>query len=122
RGVPRRGSGPAALTVVVADAREDRGGLSAVRPVETGRAAHVLLDVERAVVEAAREDVVLVGRVADAVDHVAVLGERGLLGDVVGRGVVQLVDVRGDHDALGVVPWTPADAVAGVDGRARPAR
>ena len=69
----------------------------------------------RAVRLRAGEDVVPVRRVAAAVDHLALLGQRGLLADLV-VGAVQIVDVLRDHLALGVLPRAVADAVAGVDG------
>ena len=72
----------------------------------------------RAVRLRAGQDVVLVRRVAAAVDDLALFGERGLLGEVV--GAVQLRDVLGDDDALGVLPRAAADAILGVDGAARP--
>src|SRR5947207_12312826 len=52
--------------------------------------------------------------VAAAVDEVALLGQVGLLCQVV--LAVQLVDIFRDDDALGVLPRPLADAVAGVDG------
>ena len=48
-----------------------------------------------------------------AVDDLALLAQRGLLGEIVGIAV-QVVDALGDHDALGVLPGAFADAVAGV--------
>ncbi len=54
---------------------------------------------------------------ADASDHVASFRERGLLVEVI-AGAVQVIDVLRDHDALGVLPRTLADAVAGIDGTA----
>jgi hypothetical protein len=56
----------------------------------------------------------LIGRVAAAFDRVALFGERGLLGEVVGLAV-QFVDVLGDNDALGVLPRAIADTVARID-------
>ena len=61
----------------------------------------------------AGEDIVAVRRVAAAVDDLALLAHRRLLGQAV--LAVQLVDVPGDDHALGVEPWPLADAVAGVD-------
>src|SRR6185295_20140130 len=58
--------------------------------------------------------VVTVGRVATAVDHLALLAERSLLAEIV-VGAVQVVDRLGDHDAFGILPGTVADAVARVD-------
>src|SRR5438132_1709909 len=49
---------------------------------------------------------------AGTVDDVALLGQGGLLREVV--GAVQLVEILGDDDALGVLPRAAADAVAGV--------
>src|SRR5439155_9001378 len=56
-----------------------------------------------------------VGRIAAAVDDLALLAERALLGEAV--GAVQLCDVLGDHRALRILPRPLADAIARVDGR-----
>src|SRR6516162_4765878 len=66
----------------------------------------------------AGQDVVLVGRVADAVDDRALLRQAGFLGDLVAVAV-QVVDAGGDDHAFGVLPGAAADAVAGIDGGAR---
>src|SRR3954454_5553669 len=93
---------------------DDRRALRARRPVLAG------LVVTRgkcaAVRLRTREDIVPVRRVAAAVDDLALLAERGLLGEIVGRAV-QLGDVLGDHRALGILPRSLADAIFGVDGR-----
>src|SRR5207237_50623 len=86
RGIPR------ARGVVVAQAlainmADDRGALRTARPVLAG-----LVVARReglAVRRRAGQRVVLVRRIAAAVDDVAFLGQRGLLGQVV--GAVQLV-------------------------------
>jgi len=65
--------------------------------------------------------VVPVRRHADPGDHVAAFRERGLLVEIVVR-TVQFVDILGDHDALGVLPRSLADAVAGIDGTTRSRR
>src|SRR3954471_24347548 len=99
-----------ALTIGMAD---DRRALRARRPILAG------LVVTRGKCAAVglrnREDVVPVRRVAAAVDDLALLAERGLLGEVVGRPV-QVGNVLGDHSALGVLPRSLADAVARGDG------
>ena len=56
------------------------------------------------------------GLVAAAVDDLARLVERGLLGEAGGVVVVQRGEARGDRLALGVDPGAVADAVAGVLG------
>jgi hypothetical protein len=61
----------------------------------------------------AGQNVVHVGIVAAAVDDAALLVERRLLGQIV--LAVQLGDVLGDGDALGVLPWALADAIARID-------
>ena len=61
----------------------------------------------------AGEDVMPVRLFAAAVDDLALLAQRGLLGEVVAVAV-QIVDALGDHRALGILPRTLADAVAGV--------
>src|SRR5262249_60604660 len=104
---PRRLVVAQALPVVMA---EHRRPLAALGPVAAGP---ILAGRERGAVRlGARQDVVHVGRVAPPVDRVALLGERRLLGDVV--LAVQLGEVLGDHDPLGVLPGAGADAVAGV--------
>src|SRR5205823_14889015 len=60
-----------------------------------------------------REHVVLVRHVAEAVDHLALLGERGGLADgvAVARLVaMQIGDIAGDQLTLGVVPGAGPDA------------
>src|SRR6185312_15537309 len=63
----------------------------------------------------AGEDVVAVRGVAAAVVDLALFGERGFLGQIVARAV-ELGDVLGDHDALGVLPRPVADTLARVHG------
>src|SRR5919108_416305 len=100
---------PCLCDVVVADHGRPLGAL---RPVAAGP---VLAGWKRAAVRrGAGEDVVPVGRVAAAVDHLALLIERRLLGEMV--VAMQLVDILGDDDALGVLPWAAPDAIARVDG------
>src|SRR5207244_9043203 len=67
----------------------------------------------RAIRLRARQDVVHVRRIAAAVDRLALLGEGGLLVDVV--LAVQLRQIFRDDEALGVEPGPATDAVAGVD-------
>src|SRR5882724_6203019 len=100
---------PQALAIVVADHRR---ALTALRPVAAGA---VLADRKRGAVRlGTRQDVVHVRRVAAPVHGRALLGQRGLLADVV--LAVQLGKIVRDDDALGVLPGTAADAVACVDG------
>src|SRR5262249_26534168 len=111
RRVPRLGGVVVAqpLPVVMADHRR---ALAALGPVGAGA---ILAGRERGTVRLrARQDVVRVRRVAAPVDGVALLGERGLLVDVV--RAVELGEVLGDDDALGVLPGPCADAVARIDG------
>src|SRR5262249_30239284 len=63
-----------------------------------------------------RQHVVTVRRVANAVDHLALLGKRGLLGEVVACAV-QVSDVLGNDDAFRVLPGPLADAVLRVHRR-----
>src|SRR5204862_6892616 len=87
-------------------------GSAALRPIA---AVAVLAGSEGGAVHLrAGERVVLVGRITAALDERALLIEGGLLGEV-GRAV-QIVDLLGNHDALGVLPGTASDAVLGVDG------
>src|SRR5262245_36418645 len=62
----------------------------------------------------ARQYVVAVWRVAATVDHLALLGKRGLLGEIV-AGAVQVGNVLGNDGALGVLPRPFADAVLCID-------
>src|SRR5215217_4175637 len=62
-----------------------------------------------------RENVVPVRAVSVTIDSPALFGQRRLLVDVV--RAMQLSGIFGDHRALGILPWSLADAVAGVDGR-----
>src|SRR6185369_10797705 len=68
------------------------------------------------------EDVVLVRRIADTLDRLALLADGGRLVDVVAQtrlldGVaVQIADVLCDAPAFGAVPRPRADAIACVDG------
>src|SRR3954453_2526446 len=100
-----------ALTIGMADHRR---ALRARRPVLAGLV--VTGGKGSAVGLRSREHVVAVRRVAAAIDDLALLAERGLLGEIVGRAV-QVGDILGDHRALGVLPRPLADAVARVDGR-----
>src|SRR4029453_10933101 len=68
-----------------------------------------------------RQDVVLVRRIAAALHALALLGERGLLVEIVARAV-KIGDVLRDHIALRVLPWSLADAVLRVGGRGRSRR
>ena len=54
-----------------------------------------------------------VGRVAAAVDCLTFLGERRLLGEIV--GAVELVNILSNGDALDVLPRAAPDAIARVD-------
>src|SRR5580693_1248986 len=69
----------------------------------------------RAVRLRAAQGVMPVGRVAAAIDDVAFFGKRGLLGQVI--LAMQLRDILGDDDALGIGPGTFADAIAGIGRR-----
>src|SRR5947208_13208893 len=87
----------------------DHGGaLRVARPVVAGL---VFARREGAAVRLrAGQRVVLVGGVAAAVDDVTLLGQGGLLRQIV--VAVQFVDIFGDDDALGVLPRPVPDAVA----------
>src|SRR5688572_33424962 len=108
RGIPgpRGRVVPQAAAVVMADHGGTLG--TAPRPIA---ASPVLRACERGAIRLrAGEDVVPVGAVASAVDDLALLGERGLLGQVVGVAV-QLVEVARDHRALGIPPRPAPDAI-----------
>src|SRR6478672_2456480 len=89
----------------------EHGAANRARPV----AARAVLSggKGRAVGLRAREHVVHIRRIAAAVDDGALLGERGLLRQVV--AAVELGHVFRDDLALRVLPWALADAIAGVD-------
>src|ERR1700712_4416558 len=87
-----------------------RSTLRAARPVLAGAVLEVY--ERRAVRLRSGQHIMAVRRIATAVDDVALFAERVLLGDVV--GAMQLGNVPGDHDALGVLPRPLADAVARV--------
>src|SRR5215218_9853711 len=68
----------------------------------------------RAVWPAAGQHVVLVGFVGAAIHGLALLVQRRLFGEVVVCRM-QLVDIPGDHGALGVLPGAGADSIACID-------
>src|ERR1044072_1510991 len=92
---------------------DHRGAGAVLGPVAAG--AVVRAGERRAVRLRAGEDVMTVRRVAAAVDDLALLAQRGLLGEIVG-GAMQVGDVLRDHGSLGVLPRAAPDAVLGVDG------
>src|SRR5271155_2154475 len=78
------------------DMPQHRRALNAARPVLAGT---VFTGRERGAVRLrSRERVMAVRGITAAVDDVALLAQRGLLGDVV--GAMQFGNVLGDHDAL----------------------
>ena len=77
-----------------------RRAVAALGPVAAG--AVVAARERRAVGLRTGEDVVLVGGVAAPVDQLSLLGQRGLLGQVV--GAVQLRRIARDDDAFRVLP------------------
>src|SRR4051812_3579237 len=88
---------------------DDRHAVAVHGPVAAGLALG-----ERTVRVGPGQHVVLVWRVAAAVDDPALFGEGGLLGDLVGVAM-QLGDTSRDQLALGIVPGPAADPVFGVD-------
>src|SRR5262245_37454530 len=91
---------------------DHRRPLTALRPVAT---CAILASRERGAIRlTAGEDVVHVRRVAAAVDHLSLLGQRRLLGDVV--LAVQLGHVFRDRLALRVLPRATPDSITCVDG------
>src|SRR5450631_4348270 len=95
------------------DMTEHRGALRAARPVLAG--AVVGPRKSGAVGLRSRQRVMAVRGIAATVDDIALLGKRGLLGEIVGG--VQLGDILRDHDALGVLPRPLADAVTRIHRR-----
>src|SRR6516162_6306228 len=90
-----------------------RRALAAARPVVAG---FVVAGRESSAVRLrAGQRVVLIGRIATAVDDITLLGKRGLFGQIV--LTVQVIDVLGDDDALAILPRPPADAIARIDRR-----
>src|SRR5687767_7076475 len=94
-------------------ADDRRAGLGAAGPVAAGR---ILVALYRAAlrVRAGQDIMHVVGLVAAARNHLALLAERSLLVDVV-LGAVQIVDALGDEFAFHVVPGAFANAVSRVD-------
>src|ERR1051325_4809626 len=87
---------------------DDRRALRAARPVLAGA---VVASCKRGAVRLRPgQHVMAIGRVAAAVDDLALFAERGLLCQAV--GAVQLGHVLCDHLTLGVLPWPLADTVA----------
>src|SRR4051812_29623826 len=106
RGVPRL-RGRAVIQPGAVVVPDDGGTFAALGPVAASRVAFVGRH-RTPVRRRAGEHVVHVRLVATAVDHLALLGKRGLLVDV--GIVVQVVDALGYDLALGVLPRAPADA------------
>ena len=77
-------------------------------PVAAGRVGGLVARERRSVRLRAGQDVVAIRRLAASVDDLALLGEGGLLGEVV-LLAMQLRYAAGDEDALGVVPGPGAD-------------
>src|SRR4051794_6027214 len=87
---------------------DHRRTLRAARPVLAGA---ILGGSERSAVRLrSRQHVMPVRLITRAADSITFLAQGGLLGQVV--GAVQLRDVLCDHDAFGIFPRPPADAVA----------
>ena len=85
-----------------------RRAFRTARPILAG---HVLVARKSGAIRLrAGKNVVAIGLVADAIIYLTLLGERGLLGEIIGP--VQLRDVLGDDHAFGVYPRTFADAIA----------
>src|SRR5580704_10697683 len=91
-------------TVMVTD---DGGAVGAFRPVPAGGVAAG--GGEEALRVRPGQDVVLVGGIAAAVDDLALLGQRRLLGEIV-RARVEILHALRHHHAFGVLPRTLADA------------
>src|ERR1700737_5363274 len=87
----------------------DGGALPAFAPVAAGRVA--ARGREMALRVRARQHVMGVDGIAAARDRLALLGQRRLLGDIVGVGV-KVLDALGYHYTLCVLPRAFADAVA----------
>src|SRR5262245_38609141 len=91
---------------------DHRRALRRARPVPAGTV--IAGGTRRSVRLRSRQHVVAIGCVAAAVDYLALLAERALLGQRV--GAMEIGDVLGDHFALGILPWPLADAVFRIDG------
>src|SRR5581483_5207155 len=97
------------LTIVMTD---DRRPARILGPVAAGGVTPG--GREHALRVRAGQDVMFVRLIASALNWLRLLVEGCLLGDIDLLGV-KLLDIVGDHHALGVLPWTLADAVACVD-------
>src|SRR6516225_6343012 len=107
RGVPGMGCLIVAQAETIRVAKHRRAFRTA-RPILAG---HVLVGRKSGAIRMrAGKNVVAIGLVADAIIYLTLLGERGLLGELI--GAVQLRDVLGDNHAFGVHPRTFADAIA----------
>src|SRR3977135_2139544 len=105
-----------ALPVVVADHRRTCPTLG---PVAAGA---VFAGRERpSVRRRAGQHVMPIRGFGAAIDHLALLAEGRLLGDLV-VGAVKIIDVLRDGVALGILPRPGADAIARIDGLPAPAR
>jgi hypothetical protein len=91
------------------DARAANNWDERIAPVAAGRVA--ARGREMALRVRARQHVMRVDGIAAARDWLALLGQRRLLGDIVGVGV-KVLDALGYHHTLCVLPRTFADAVA----------
>src|SRR5215813_5163782 len=112
RRIPRTRRGVVTQTLAV-DVAEHRRALRAACPVLAGP---VLVRRKSAAVHLrTRQDVMVVGRVADAGHDGAPLGERGRHPELV-VVAVQIVDVLGDDLLLEILPGAAPDPIAGVDG------
>src|SRR5215472_12585231 len=111
RRVPRLRRIVVAQALAVGMANHGRA-LRAARPVLAGAVG--LRRKRRAVRLRPRQHVVAIGRIAAAVNDVALFRQRGLLGEIV-AGAVQVGNVLGDDDTLGVLPRPFADPVLCVD-------
>src|SRR5262245_52410118 len=112
RRIPRFRRRVVAQTLAFAVADHGRA-LGAARPVAAGS---VLAGRERASIHLrAGQYVVGVGRVANTGNHGAALGERDLHAELVAVAM-QVIDVLGDDLVFEILPRSPSDAIAGIDG------
>src|SRR2546427_13035030 len=100
---------------------ELRGAGPAIGPVPAGMVSAV--GISPAIRLRAGEHIVLIGRVAGPLNRVAFFGERRGLIDVIAetgnlhRVSMQIRQALRDAGALGAIPGSLANAIAGVDGR-----
>jgi len=103
------------ITATLAIMMADLGAaLTGARPVPAGCVSGITRE-SRAVQLRPSQNVMAVGLVTSAIDHLALFGDGCLLSQIV-LVSVQICDAFGDTDPFGVVPGALTDPVASIDG------